>query len=140
MITPESVAKEDEASHQLALFMQLRIEARTRPKFALAYHIPNGGSRGDTARSRAIEGGKMKGEGVKAGVPDVHWPIARGGFHSLYIEMKRPSVKPKSDKSPRGTSLEQDLWIEALTAEGHCVAVCYSWTEAMEVFNWYYAQ
>lgn len=138
MINPASIAKEDEDSQQLALFMQLRNEARTRPKFALAYHVPNGGSRGDTARSRAIEGGKMKAAGVKPGVPDVHWPIARGGFHSLYVEMKRPALKPKTPNSPRGTSDDQDRWIADLTAEGHCVAVCYSWIEALEVFNWYY--
>ena len=30
----------------------------------------------------------LKRQGVKAGVPDLHLPVARGGYHGLYIELK----------------------------------------------------
>lgn len=137
MITPESVAKADEGSQQLALFVWLSGQARIDPIYALPYHIANGDSRGDTDLSRSIAGGRLKGQGVKAGVPDIHFPVARRGYHSLYIEMKRPGLRPKTEKSPRGTSDKQDRWIAALMAQGNCVAICYEWTEARDVFLWY---
>mgnify|MGYP004433785991 CR=1 FL=1 len=30
----------------------------------------------------------LKRQGVKAGVPDLHLPVARGGYNGLYIELK----------------------------------------------------
>ena len=30
----------------------------------------------------------MKRQGVKAGVPDICLPVARNGYHGLYIELK----------------------------------------------------
>jgi len=60
-------------------------------------------------------------EGVKAGVPDLHFPCARGKYHSLYIEMK-DGKNTLSDK--------QKEWKADLAAEGNRVAVCYSAEEA----------
>lgn len=48
----------------------------------LIYAIPNGGQR------NAIVAAKLKAEGVTAGIPDLHIPTARNGYHGLYIEMK----------------------------------------------------
>lgn len=48
----------------------------------LIYAIPNGGQR------NAIVAAKLKAEGVLAGIPDLHIPVARNGYHGLYIEMK----------------------------------------------------
>lgn len=46
------------------------------------YAIPNGGYRtAKTARA-------MRAEGQRAGMPDIHFPIPRNGYASLYIEMK----------------------------------------------------
>lgn len=56
------------------------------------YHCPNGG------RRSKIEAGIMKGEGVKAGQMDYHIPIARNGFASLYLEMKKPGAVPSEVK------------------------------------------
>lgn len=48
--------------------------------------IPNGGSRGHDARSRAIAGRKMKDEGVRPGMPDLEfW---RDGGRVLWLEVK----------------------------------------------------
>jgi hypothetical protein len=94
MITPEQLAGPSESSQQTALFCWLAQAAKTQPLYARAYHIPNGGSRGDTADSRAIAGGKLKQEGVKAGVPDIHFPIARHGKLSLYIETCSETQRP----------------------------------------------
>jgi hypothetical protein len=137
MITPEQLAGTSEASQQTALFCWLAQAAKTQPLYRYAYHIPNGGSRGDTADSRQIAGGNMKKEGVKKGVPDIHFPIARHGKHGLWIEMKKPSLRPKRPTSPIGTSEDQDEWIALLKAQGHAVCVCYDWEEARKVFEYY---
>lgn len=62
-------------------------------------------------------------QGVKAGVPDLHLPVARGGYHGLYIELKVGSNK--------ATALQKD-WIKELTKQGYLAVVCYGWQEAAE--------
>ena len=52
------------------------------------FHIPNGGKRGKS------EAAYLKRQGVRAGVPDLCVPVARGGYHSLYVEMKVGTNKP----------------------------------------------
>nr|DAQ77407.1 MAG TPA: Cytosine specific methyltransferase [Caudoviricetes sp.] len=79
------------------------------------------GLSGDSAESGAA---RMKAAGVKAGVPDMFLPVARGGSHGLYIELKRI-------KGGR-VSAEQLAWMEELTREGYTCAVCHGWEEARE--------
>ena len=81
--------------------------------------VPNGGSRGDTDKSRMIQGGKMKAEGVLSGVADVVLPIPRlatatlqtmfgsatpfhGVLCGLYIEMKKPAERPNVKAAKAG--------------------------------------
>lgn len=84
------------------------------PELALLYAIPNGGHR---TKGTA---GRMKAEGTKAGVPDLCLPVARGGHHGLYVEMK---VKGGA------VSDKQKHWIARLRDQGYRVEVCWS-TEA----------
>lgn len=74
------------------------------------YHVPNGG------RRDAREGAKFKRMGVKAGVPDICIPIARKGYHGLYIELKRTQGGSLSES--------QRNWRDILIREG------YAWYEA----------
>ena len=93
------------------------------PELKLLYHIPNEGS-GD-----ASYGKRMKDQGVKRGVPDLHLPVSRGNYHSLYIELKRED---------RGeTSQDQDWWIEELILQGNYCEVCHGWESARRVIEWY---
>lgn len=85
----------------------------------LMYAIPNGGHRD------ILVAVKLKEEGVKAGVPDICFPVARGGKHSLYIELKRRKYGRISD--------EQGKWLEALMREGYACAVCFGWESARDV-------
>ena len=62
-------------------------------------------------------------EGLKAGVPDVHLPVARGGFHSLYIDMKIPGNKPTE---------KQLVWHVLLREQGHKVEVTYGADAAIQ--------
>ena len=76
----------------------------------LIYAIPNGGQR------NAIVASKLKAEGVTAGIPDLHIPTARNGYHSLYIEMKNGKKGRLSE--------HQKQTIQRLQAAGHKVARC----------------
>lgn len=75
-----------------------------------------------------VEARHLKQQGVKKGVPDLHLPVARGPYHSLYIEMKTDVGKP---------SPEQEWWIRELMQEGNFCEVCHSWECAVRVLEWY---
>lgn len=115
-----------ESEEQQALFEWAAIQSGAYPDLELLYHIPNGGR-----RSKA-EAGRFKAEGVKSGVPDLCLPVARGGFHGLYIELKRI----KGGKIDPG----QEAWIAALTKQGYHAAVCRGWIEASKALIWYLRQ
>lgn len=88
------------------------LDLKKIPYFA----IPNGGSR------NKIEAGRMKQEGVKAGVSDLCVLLPE---KVLFIEMKR--VKGSS------TSKEQKAWIELFNSYPHIEAkVCKGAVEAYE--------
>ncbi len=111
-----------ESEEQIALFQWAEVMSGKRPELALLYHVPNGGAR------MAATAGRLKAEGVKAGVPDVCLPVARGGYHGMYIEMK---VKPN-----KPTKL-QLVWLSELSKQGYQTAVCYSWQEAATLIEKY---
>lgn len=73
------------------------------------FSVPNG------ARTAMKTAKKLKATGLKSGVPDLVFPIPRGGFHGYYQEMKRRKGGVVSD--------EQNLWIEFLRRKGYFVDV-----------------
>jgi len=80
------------------------------PELELIYAIPNG------ANKSIATAMKFKREGLKPGVPDLHLPVPRGEYHSLYLEFK-------SDKSKK-LSGKQIEWFNKLTSHGNmCVCV-----------------
>lgn len=111
-----------EASEQRALFQWAAIFEGKHPELTLLHHVPNGGKRDK------VTAALLKAEGVKSGVPDVCLPVARGGYHGLYIEMKAGKNK---------LSVNQETWLKQLTLQGYCTAVCYGWHEAAEVITKY---
>lgn len=168
-MTPWQLAKDSESSQQQALFCfvakaaQIGFELAKLPKSyqyanadfvgvpgvpeLLWYHaIPNGGSRGDTARSRAIEGGRMKAEGVKPGVLDTFWPLARHDnsegyseviYCGLYIELKKPALKQVNNPT-NGLSDEQKAFGQFCIDQGYMCRVAYSWLEAVDILEYYF--
>ena len=107
-----------EGEEQARLFSWTRMMARQYPELELLFHIPNGGSR------NKAEAGRFKAEGVKAGVPDLFLPVARGEFHGLFIEMKRIDGGR--------VSAEQKAWMDKLRAQGYEAVVCRGWEGASE--------
>ena len=111
-----------ESVEQQHLFTWAAFHAGKYPELELLHHIPNGGSRTKS------EAGRFKAEGVKAGVPDVCLPVARNGWHGLYIEMKKQG----------GTvSKEQSKWLHSLLQQGYLTAVCYGWEVAAQIIKDY---
>lgn len=108
---------------QMRLFQWAHYARGSHPELRLLYAVPNGG-----ARHKAVAA-KLKAEGVRAGVPDVCLPVARGGFHGLYIELKRQ----------RGTrpSAEQREWLAALMDAGYRATWCPGWEAARDVIETY---
>lgn len=104
-----------EGGAQEMLFRWITYQLDEYPELALLYHIPNGGKR--DAKTATI----LKRQGVKAGVPDLHLPVARGGYHGLYIELK---------VGDNTTTKKQKDWIRELNKQGYLAVVCYGWDEA----------
>ena len=162
-MTPSQLAKSDtESAHQIALFAWAsiamnygfdianrvssegavafksdNIEGSVRepaiPELKWMHHIPNGGSRGNDLRSQQIRGAKLKAEGVRSGVSDIFLPVKRGQCSGLYIEMKKPSLKPKRLTSKGGCSDEQIEFGAFAQQQGFGFVVCYTWIEARDV-------
>ena len=140
-MTPGQLAKSDsEAAHQTALFAWAALQVKRWPELRWLHHIPNGGSRGDDAKSRAIRGGQMKAQGVRTGVSDISLPVKRGPYSGLYIEMKKPGKKPKREGSKGGVSDEQAEFGAFVQSQGFGWCVCYSWEEAARIIEQYMEQ
>ena len=112
-----------EGVEQATLFSWAKMQEYRWPELRLLHHIPNGGSRGK------VEAAHFKAEGVKAGVPDLFLPVARGPYHGLFIEMKR--------RKGGRVSEEQKAWISALKAQGYRAEVCHGWEEAADLITDY---
>ena len=115
-------ANDLEHKDQVALFIWAATLEKRHPALAKMYAVPNAGKR--TPR----QGAYMKAEGLKSGVPDICLPVARQGYHALYIELKIKPNKP---------SKNQLKWIDYLREEGHRVEVCYDWYEAKALIERY---
>ena len=83
----------------------------------LYYAIYNEGKRSIGAAIKAVS------MGLRSGVPDLCLPIARNGYHGMYLELKR-------SKGGR-ISPNQEIWIKALTAQGYYVVVAKGYSCAL---------
>lgn len=80
--------------------------------------IPNGGG-----RSKA-EGGALKAQGVRSGVPDLFLALPVGEYAGLWIELKRRRSGRVSDN--------QRSWMVRLARAGYAVTVAQGWEEARD--------
>jgi hypothetical protein len=86
------------------------------------FAIPNGGKRDPVTAVR------LRDEGVKPGVPDVCLPVARQGWHGLFIELKYGRNK---------TTDKQNEWLDRLMEQGYLAVVVWGWNEAVAVIEAY---
>jgi hypothetical protein len=92
--------------------------SRWHPDIELLYAVPNGQYRP----------GQRKEPGMKAGVPDMCLPVARGEYHGLYIELKL------SDNTP---TPKQKQWLAQLREQGYHAVVCYGIDDTTETLKKY---
>ena len=113
--------KQYEADEQKKLFRWADFMKTEYPELDMMFHIPNGGSR------NKLEAANLKKQGVRAGVPDICLPVARGGYHGLFIELKFGKNK---------TTAKQDEWLARLNEKCYAVAVCYgcTWEQAQRKY------
>jgi len=81
------------------------------------YAVPNGG------RRNIREAARLKRQGVKAGVADIHLPYPMPPYHGLFIELKRHiGTATVTDK--------QQEFLQDMELKGYKVAVCRGFEEA----------
>ena len=110
-----------EAAEQRVVMEWARMSQGKYPDLELLYHIPN-------VRSNKIQRFQLAKQGVKAGIPDLCLPVARGGWHGLYIEMKTSDGR---------VSPAQKQVMEQLHQQGYAVQLCRSADEAIRVLEVY---
>jgi len=113
------------SEHQLQSLIIAECDRRSilRVEYGLIFAIPNGGHRHPAVAA------KLKAEGVRAGVPDLMLPVARQGYHGLFVELKCGPNKP--------SEAQQD-WLRNLRSEGYlCHVVWDSVDEAMGLIEEY---
>lgn len=157
---PEQIAKTSESSHQRAFFAwcavaaQFGIESADHwaagsgllhteqlaiPPLKWIHAIPNGGARGDTEKSRTIRGSQLKAEGVKPGVGDTFFPYYSPLWlkNGLYLEFKKPKLKPKTSRGKGGLKPEQIEFRDYVVTQNFIYVVVYSWVEAVNTLKKY---
>jgi hypothetical protein len=113
---------EDDHARALATWASHHRELRD-----IFFHIPNGG------RRNPREAARLRGMGVRRGVSDYFLPLARGGYHGLFIELKPPN--PISHR----VTPEQTHWIALMTERGYLALVCFGWFDARDAILRYLA-
>jgi hypothetical protein len=109
-----------EHEHQTALIQWL--SKHPDPRTGMIFAIPNAGKRSLRA------GAELKKEGMRTGGPDLLLPVACGGYHGLFIELKTLTGRPTP---------EQKQWITALREQGYHAVVCRGCEAAKEVVDEY---
>ena len=118
--------RDDEHTEQVVFFNRIRTLSLNDSRYELAvrrtFAIPNGGGRSKR------EAGRLKAEGVKAGVSDIETSLPAGGYHGLFIEMKSLTGY---------ASREQKDWVQASLKLGYFASVCRGAGEAFSVWKQY---
>lgn len=115
-------ALRSEDTEQINVVTWCRWQEGAHPELKLLHHCPNGGSRNER------EAVKFKQMGVLAGVADLHLPVPKGVYASLYIEMKFGDGRLENS--------QKRFLRDAATAGNYCV-VCYDAQSAINVIGEY---
>lgn len=114
-----------ESDLQRAIFVWRDTIIPKHPELEWLYHCPNGEKRD------AFTAQRLKQQGVKAGILDLALDVARGGYHGLRIELKRPGGKCAKPRP------EQASCIAFLTEQGYCARITNDFTECKSIILGY---
>lgn len=84
----------------------------------LMFHIPNGGKR------TKYEAARFKAMGVVPGIPDLFLAIPKGGYHGMFIEMKRPGDIPDESGRLSKHDVEQMDTMNKFDQQGYFCVYC----------------
>ena len=118
MTGTEGRVSASEHQEQVALMEWAKRLEPQHPELALLYAIPNWHGH----HSNPIQGARTAREGRKPGVPDLCLPVARQGYHGMYIEMKKVKggrLRP-----------EQIDWLSALNHQQYLAISSFGWVNA----------
>lgn len=93
-----------EHAEAVSLMKQVALNEARYPALRNLFAIPNGGDR------HPVVAAKMKGEGVKSGVPDYFLAVPVPGHAGLFLELKSATGY---------ASREQKHWVERLRDSGY---------------------
>ena len=113
-----------EHAEQVALMQWTADMATIWPEIQLLFAVCNG------ARTSIGTARKLVASGLKKGVPDLFLPVARAGYHGLFIEMK--AMRRGAKLSP-----EQASWRNWLRDQGYAHEVCHGALAAAAVLTGY---
>lgn len=109
-----------ESLEQISVMEYLRYKYPQAEK--VTFHVAN------ERKQNKIWGLVMSHMGLKAGIPDIMMPIARKGYHGLFIEMK----------SKKGRLSDNQIrMIELLANQNYLVKVAYGCEQAIKAINSY---
>jgi hypothetical protein len=111
-----------EHQEQSAVFDWIGTAKNRVPELDLMFAIPNQ-SQGNVQRGKYY-----KAEGQKKGVSDLFLPVARRGYHGMFIEMKRMDGKPTP---------EQEMWKARMSEQGYYAVICWGANQAIQKTSYY---
>jgi len=127
----EYAASGTEDAEQTAVFGWAADNVGTMPELKFMFAIPNGmwtPHKPTAARMRAM--------GMKRGPSDIFWPLKRGEWSGIFIEMKRQKIDSK--QAAGKLSDEQDEFGKFVQSQGYGFAVCYGFEHARDTILQYY--
>ena len=112
-----------ESQEQQAIFKWVKYNLSKYPELALLHSSQNG-----VRFTSPMAAKRAKDEGLLPGLPDIHLPVPKGGYASLYIELK----------APKGRLQENQKEVLALLSNyGNYSVVCYGAQAAIECIKNY---
>lgn len=108
---------EDKIQMQIIKWTQVPAVREKYPELALLYHTAN------ERKCSVYQGVHLKKMGVKSGIPDLHLPVARKGYHGLHMELKSKNGR---------LSDNQKWWLDKLSEQGYLCVVYRDPKEAFE--------
>ncbi len=88
----------------------------------LMHHSPNGGHR------HIVTAKRFKDMGTLAGFPDLFLFVSKGGYHGLFVELKKPKGRVSAIQQSR---------LDTLNEQGYRAVVCYGFDESIKAITDY---
>jgi hypothetical protein len=109
----------DEHTEQALVIEWARSHVKEHPCLAWLHSSMNGIPLSGSKMTRGKIMNYMKAEGATKGIPDLFLPVARRGFHGIYLEMKRVYDGELTPEQKKFLSFAKEEGYLALQCRGH---------------------